>query len=233
MILFVLLSACTVAAPAPVVQQVQAQPTLAAAQPAQIQATATPAQPAAANPSTSGQKVVFKIVPEESTATYEVGEVFFNQNNRFNLAVGVTHSVKGEINADLSNPPASSLGVIEVDISQLASDSDRRDNFIRNNGLQSSKFPVARFVPNKIDALPVSYQAGQTYTFKVSGDLTIKDITKPVTFDVTASLQENVLSGTATTKVLMSDYGVGPISLAGILKTEDEVKLSLKFVAKP
>jgi hypothetical protein len=32
---------------------------------------------------------------------------------------------------------------------------------------------------------------------------------------------------------LMSDFGFGPISLAGILNTEDEVKINFDFVARP
>jgi hypothetical protein len=31
----------------------------------------------------------------------------------------------------------------------------------------------------------------------------------------------------------MSDFGVGPITLAGMLQTQDDVKLSMQFVARP
>jgi hypothetical protein len=31
----------------------------------------------------------------------------------------------------------------------------------------------------------------------------------------------------------MSDFGFGPIDIAGILKTEDEAKVTLNFVARP
>ena len=39
--------------------------------------------------------------------------------------------------------------------------------------------------------------------------------------------------GRATTEILMSDFGVGPISIVGLLSTEDEMQLSLDFVALP
>ncbi|NMC81001.1 MAG: YceI family protein, partial [Chloroflexi bacterium] len=48
-----------------------------------------------------------------------------------------------------------------------------------------------------------------------------------------ARLNGDTLSGTATSSVLMSDFGIGPISLVGMLQTEDEVKLTLNFVARP
>ena len=67
----------------------------------------------------------------------------------------------------------------------------------------------------------------------MTGDLTVKETTRPVTFDVTASLQGDTLTGRAETTILMSDFGVGPISILGVLTTEDQAKLILEFVARP
>ena len=88
-------------------------------------------------------------------------------------------------------------------------------------------------MPTNIDGLPDSYTPGQELTFKVTGDLQIKETTKPVTFDVTAKVDNSQLTGTASTNILMSDFGVGPIQLAGILGTEDQVKLDMNFTAQP
>ena len=71
------------------------------------------------------------------------------------------------------------------------------------------------------------------YSFKVTGDMTIKTTTKPVTWDVTTQLSGDTLTGTATTEILMSTFNVGPISILGMLNTEDKVKLTFEFVAKP
>jgi polyisoprenoid-binding protein YceI len=206
----------------PVGQTVPAEPTAA------TEPTATAAQPAP-----PAGVVVYKIVPGESFVTYEVGETFFNDNNRFNLAVGKTSQVSGEISVDAANPQNSKVSPLEIDISQFQSDSSRRDGFIHGRFLESSKYPLATFTPTSIEGLPSSYTAGQELTFKITGDLKVKEVTKPVTFDVTAKADGNVLSGTATTTILMSDFGVGPITLAGILGTEDKVKLTIAFVARP
>jgi polyisoprenoid-binding protein YceI len=178
-------------------------------------------------------KTTYKIVPGESKVTYEVGETFLNQNNRFNLAKGVTTQVSGQIIGDKGNPASASMGEFQIDISQFKSDSDRRDGYIRNNGLESSKYPMAKFVPTKIETLPASYQEGTDTVIKVTGDLTIKQTTKPVTWDVTTKLVGDTLTGKATTELLMSDFKVGPISILGLLNTEDKVKLTFDFVAKP
>jgi polyisoprenoid-binding protein YceI len=182
---------------------------------------------------TSANTVDFKLVPGESQVSYTVQETFFNQNNKINTAVGVTKQVTGDIYGNKADPSQSKVGTITVDISQFTSDKSMRDNFIRRNFLESSKYPLATFVTTTVTGLPESVTEGQSYSFKVTGNLTAHNITKPVTFDVTASLSGTTLTGTATTTIKMSDFGVGPITLAGMLQTQDDVKLSMQFVARP
>jgi polyisoprenoid-binding protein YceI len=195
--------------------------------------TVTPLVPLSdAYPAPQDGMEVFVIVPGESTVTYEVGEVFLNQNNAFNLAVGTTSEVNGEIFVDRANPQNSSLGPIAVDISQFTSDSQRRDNAIRERFLESTQFPIAIFNPTEIQGLPGSYQEGEPISFQVTGDLTVRGVSRPVTFDVTLVGEGNTMTGEATSMILMSDFGVGPISIAGILNTEDEVNVKFTFVAQ-
>jgi polyisoprenoid-binding protein YceI len=200
-----------------------------AAHAADVAATQEPTTQAAA----SSGAVTYKIVPGESQLKYEVGETFINDNNRFNLASGATPQVSGEISVDVANPQNSQIGTITADISQFKSDSSRRDNFIRGRFLESSKYPNVTFTATQIEGLPQTYTDGQEIPFMISGDLTIKDVTKPVVFDASVKLSGDTLSGTATTSILMSDFGFGPISLVGMLNTEDQVKVTLTFVARP
>jgi polyisoprenoid-binding protein YceI len=248
-LLSILLSACaqqtsapalpTAAAPtaASMTEPVQAGPTKPPTTEPPTMEPSTQAAPGTAAPPASNagssSMSTYQLVPEESKVTYEVGETFFSQNNRFNLAVGVTPQVSGSVMLDPANPQSAEIGEIQVDISQFKSDSGRRDNLIRGRFLESSTYPVAVFKPTAIGGLPDSYTEGQDISFKVTGDLTVKQTTKPVTFDVTAKLENSTLTGTATTTILLSDFGVGPIELAGMLKTEDQAKLTLEFVAKP
>jgi polyisoprenoid-binding protein YceI len=92
---------------------------------------------------------------------------------------------------------------------------------------------MVTFVPTSIEGLPDSYQEGQDLPLKITGDLTIREKTLPVTFDALVRLEGNQLTGQATTTILMSDFEFGPISIAGILKTEDEAKITLTIVARP
>jgi len=195
--------------------------------------TATPLVPLDnAYPAPQDGMEVFVIVPGESTVTYEVGEVFLNQDNAYNLAVGITSEVIGEIIVDRTNPQYSSIGPISVDISQFTSDSQRRDNAIRERFLESTQFPIALFNPTEVQGLPESYQEGEPISFQVTGDLTVRGVSRPVTFDVTLVGEGNTMTGEATTMILMSDFGFGPISIGGILNTEDEVNVKFAFVAR-
>ena len=180
-----------------------------------------------------GGAVTFEIIPQESKITYEVGETFLNQNNRFSMAVGTTGQISGSITADPANLRTAEISPIEVDISQFKSDSMQRDRVIRNQWLESSRFPIAKFVPTKIEGLPQKYTEGSEYPLMVTGDLTVRNTTREVIFGVLVKLENNLLSGNATATLLMSDFGVGPISILGMLNTEDEVKLTFDFVARP
>lgn len=207
----------------------------------QEQSTAVPVEPTEPEPTTPPQVteageitelMIFKIVPGESELQYEVGEVFINQNNSFNLAVGVTTQVEGEIIVDPSSPANSSLDTFTADISQFTSDSGRRDNALRGRFLESATYPTVTFVPTKIEGIPESYQQGENVPLTITGDLTIREVTKPVTFDATVKYDGEALVGEATTTILMSEFGFGPISIASILNTEDEAKVTLFFVAR-
>lgn len=233
-LILLIISSCTAAPQATVVQPTE---TIVVDLPTQspeptLELSAQPTGSSTAGAMDPAGKIVFKIIPGESQVQYEVGETFLN-DNRFAVAVGITPEVNGEIFADLENPSASTLGPIAVNISQFQSDSSRRDNTIRERFLESSRYPIATFTPAKIESLPESYQEGQDYAIKVTGDLTVREMTLPVPFDVTARLQDNVVTGTAVSNILMSDFKVGPISLVGMLNTEDQVKLTFRFVAKP
>ena len=183
-------------------------------------------------PAPEGGIEVFTIVPGESEVSYEVGETILNQDNRFNVAIGITPEVNGEVFVDRNNPQNSAIGPISVDISQFTSDSARRDSTIRERFLESAIFPNAVFTPQEIQGLPETYPEGDQISFQVSGDLTVRNVTRPVTFDVLFSGEGDTMTGEATTVILLSDFEVGPISIAGILNTEDEVKLTFRFVAR-
>lgn len=235
LVIALVLTACAAPSPVPTATSVPtAEPALTPT--TTVAATDAPsgATPTSSNAQPDGSsEIEYKVIAAESQVRYEVGETFINQNNKFATAIGVTSGIEGSVFANLAEPQKSRLGEFKIDISQFKSDSSRRDGAIQNRWLESAKFPIAVFTPGKIEGLPEQYVEGQAYPLKVTGDLTVREATRPVTFDLSVTLQDDTLTGTASTQLLMSDFGVGPISIAGILNTEDAVKLFFDFVARP
>ncbi|MCS6879737.1 MAG: YceI family protein [Oscillochloridaceae bacterium] len=199
--------------------------------------TAAMAAPESTNVATaapgSAAAVVFRIIPEDSQVTYEVGETFLNQNNRYAVAVGRTQQVNGEVRFDPANPRNSSVGTITIDISAFTSDSPRRDNAIRDRWLESARYPLATFTPTAIEGLPETYTSGEEVTLTITGDLTVREVTRPTTFTVTGALDGETIRGMAETQIKMTDFGFQPPDIAGVLRAEDDVKISFSFVARP
>ncbi len=185
---------------------------------------------ASADANTSASAQLYKIDPAQSEVRYQVNETLFNQNNRFNTAIGKTKGIAGELRVNFTQPSQSQIGDIVIDISQFTSDESRRDNFIRRTGLESAKYPQATFKTTSIAGLPDTVAVGDDIKLTITGDLTVKETTKPVTWNVELKVGDKQLTGSASTQILMSDFGVGPLKLP-ILATEDQVKLSFDFVA--
>jgi polyisoprenoid-binding protein YceI len=190
-----------------------------------------PVVAATSAPATDSTVQAYSIDPAQSEVSYEVNETIFD-GNRLNTAIGRTKGVAGDIRIDFNQPANSQIGTIVIDVSQFKSDEDRRDNFIRRQGLESATYPTATFTTQAISGLPAQVQLGQPINFTISGDLTVKTTTKPVTWNVTLTADKDKITGTATAQILMSDFGVGPIQVP-ILATEDQVKLTFDFVAVP
>ncbi len=175
----------------------------------------------------------FVIVPTESQVIYRVGETLIADNNRFNVAVGTTQAIRGAVTVDRVNPRASHISPITIDISQFQSDMARRDNAIRRQWLESAKFPAAEFTPTQIEGLPAQYVDGRATPLRITGTLRVRNVPRPTTFDATVTLTGQQLTGQATTKVLMTDFGFSPPDIFGILRAQNEVTIEFRFMARP
>jgi polyisoprenoid-binding protein YceI len=195
------------------------------------EAASSAAPSAAASEAASGAVRTFVIVPEESEATYDVQEQFLNQDLPVR-AVGRTNAIEGEFQFSQDGQPTGEVTRMQVDLRSLTSDSARRDNAIRGRWLESDTYPFAEFVSTEVQNVPESYTEGEEISFQLVGDMTIRDVTQPVTWDVTGTLQGDTVTGTATTLIYMRDFGFEPPVIAGVLSVEDGVTLTVNFTAR-
>lgn len=173
---------------------------------------------------------IFEIVPEESEVRFLIFEELGGQPN---TVVGRTDQVAGQIVVDFDNPAASVLGTIRVNVRTLVTDSELRNRAIRSQILQSVDFEFAEFVPTGLEGLPDTITMGTPITFTISGNLTVRDVTKPVTFEARVTpVAETRLQGLATATVLREDYGLEIPSVPNVANVANEVGLEIEFTAQ-
>jgi polyisoprenoid-binding protein YceI len=217
------------ALPAPTAAQTGATtPTSAAAPTAVARPTQTASAAAAAQPAASTVKLV--IDSSVSQARYHAHEQLVGKNLP-SEAVGTSKAVNGSLVLGSDGTVLADQSTINVDLSKLQSDESRRDNFIQRDTLQTSRFPMATFVPRSVQGLPTPLPTSGEATFQLVGDLTVHGVTQPVTWQVSAQFADKTVTGNATTSVKITDFGMTPPKAGPVLGIEDALTLELAFTA--
>jgi len=111
------------------------------------------------------------------------------------------------------------------------SDSDREQvtaNMKSEDQLNVSKYPTITF---KSTAIAAGSAAG---TVTVKGNLTLRGVTRSVSFPATVKMDGANFVGEGRLKIKQTDYGYEPYSaLLGAIKNQNEVILNIKVVAHP
>ena len=146
------------------------------------------------------------------------------QWNHFGFSNPTAHfgNVDGTLVYDADNVAASSVEVT-LPLSGLDSYTAKFDEHLRSaDFFEVAAFPVATFKSTKVESVGEG-------KLKVTGDLTIKDITKPVVLDVTLNkvgvnmMKLPAIGFDATTTVKRSDFGLGMAAPA----VSDEVQIRI------
>jgi polyisoprenoid-binding protein YceI len=155
-------------------------------------------------------------------------------NNAPKTVVGTTKQVAGQIEVDPTDPSKSRVGTIQVNARDLTTDSEFRNRAIKNQILQTDQYELITFEPTSLTGLPATGAVGQSYTFQVVGNLTIKGVSKPATFDVTVTpASDTRLIGSATTTIKYADWGITIPQVRQVASVSEDVRLEIDFVAAP
>ncbi len=180
----------------------------------------------ATDSNSSGGAIRFVLVPEKSEARFRVREQLANASLP-NDAIGRTKDFTGTLVIKPDGSIVSSDSKFVVNMGTLTSDQSMRDNFLRGNVLQVNQYPSAIFVPTQASGLPSPLPQSGQVTFKLIGDLTVRNVTKPVTWDVTAQVQGNQVTGQATTAFKFEDFALTQPRVARVLSIVDNIALEL------
>jgi polyisoprenoid-binding protein YceI len=141
--------------------------------------------------------------------------------------VGKTTGVTGEFFMHTAPSPLLTGVHLTIDLTKLTTDSSQRDHFVQQNFLQTDQFPTAEFTSTCVDGLPTTVSDGQAVTFQLEGNLTMHGKTNKETFAVNGTI-----TGTASTDIFMTDFGIQPPNIANIAISDNKVTLALAFTAK-
>ena len=148
-------------------------------------------------------------------------------------AVGRTGAITGQVTiAQRSGDFTVDDAAFTVDVSQLKSDDDRRDNKIRTLGLETDRYPEAKFVAAAPIRIPAEAVAGETITIPVDGDLTLHGVTKKVSIPLQVQRDGAQIRLVGSYEFGWADFGmtapsVPPfVSVTGNPKLEFDLRLS-------
>jgi polyisoprenoid-binding protein YceI len=167
----------------------------------------------------------------EGSASYRVTEQFVGIDFP-NDAVGSSTTVSGTVGIakDGSIVPGSKL---TVDLRNLKSDQDNRDNYIKKNTFETDKYPMAEFVPTKITGLPLMIPFQGQSGFMMTGDMTIHGVTKPVTFQGIATFgRDSTVAGRAKTSFTFDLFGLKQPKIGRLANVDNKIDLDLVFKCK-
>lgn len=117
-------------------------------------------------------------------------------------------------------------------------DSDKLKGHLKSpDFFDVEKYPEAKFKASSVEPLKSGPDVG---AYKMSGDLTIKDKTQPITFSVAITSKDKAYTGTAAAEITdRTKYGIAyhskqyeTVSKLGDKLIEDNIKLDIEITAK-
>jgi polyisoprenoid-binding protein YceI len=204
-------------------------PAQPSAQPAAGKSSARPAaKPAAKKAGPAAAPRRFTVAPEGNEARYRVRERLMNMDLD-NDAIGVTRDVTGGLFVDAQGRVVPDSSRIVVNVKGLKSDKDRRDGFLQRRTLQTDSFPTVTLVPTAIRGGTGTLPTSGTATFQLLADLTIRGVTRPTVWQVTARADGSAVAGTAATAFTFKDFALDQPKVPVVLSVADTIKLEYDF----
>ena len=176
-------------------------------------------------PAAAGAAMRLEIV-KGSKSSYHVREQLARLNFP-NDAVGSTESITGAIVIGADGTFAAEASKITVDLRTLRTDEERRDAFIRDNTLETDRYPLAEFMPRRQKGLPSPLPASGAVNFQLIGNMTLHGVTSEVTWDTVGTFAADTVSARATTRFNFAKFKIAIPKVFGLLSVDDDIRLEM------
>lgn len=173
---------------------------------------------------------IFELAPGMSSIRFEIDEVLRGQPV---TVLGLTRLVSGQIALDPTDLSTAQVGTIQANALSFYTDDAFRDEALHTFIIDSQTYPLITFTPTEIVGLPEQIVVGETAVFTLTGDLTIRDITRTVTFDCSAELvSANQMDGQATATISRADFDLVIPEVPQVASVDENFSVEIKFVAE-
>jgi polyisoprenoid-binding protein YceI len=119
---------------------------------------------------------------------------------------------------------------IQADLTRLTSDEDRRDNAIRQRGLESERFPTATLELAEPIELAATPAEGEDVRGQGKGRLTVHGVTREVDLSVTGRWTGETIQVAGQLPVKMSDFQIEPPRFGPVVSIEDGLTVDFNLV---
>jgi polyisoprenoid-binding protein YceI len=142
----------------------------------------------------------------------------------------------GEASFDPAVPPEGTVTLrIRADSLEVMDDISGKDRREIESTMNESVLETARFPDIVFQSTGISYNklSEGRYEVKVSGDLSLHGVTRPVTMPVQLSVLGDEFRAEGEASISQTNFGIQPVRVAGgALKLKDELKLVFNMVAR-
>jgi len=174
----------------------------------------------------------FAIVPKKSEVRFVIDELLFGKPKS---VVGRTSKISGSVGVDMTGATGLRWLPIRVDGQDLTTDNSFRNKALRNQilGANKKEFRYIVFKPVRVEGLadPKTINIGEPFMFRVIGDLTIRGVTRPVSFDMTlTATSARELEGAGTAIITRSEFELWLPKVRNVADVSEEILLELDLV---
>jgi polyisoprenoid-binding protein YceI len=170
----------------------------------------------------------YAIAPTGNEVRYRVRE----QLAGFDLpndAVGKSSTITGAIAFDADGRLLPAESRFTVDAFTFVSDRDRRDRYVSSRSLNAQQFPEIVLVPTALRGVSLPLSSTGSSSFELVGDLTVRGVTRPTVWRVTAQLADGRVSGTGSTRFVFDDFQMEKPRVRSVLSVADTIALEYDF----
>jgi polyisoprenoid-binding protein YceI len=118
---------------------------------------------------------------------------------------------------------------VTADLRTLTSDRSQRDNAIKDRGLESNRFPEAKFVLSQ----PINFQsvpkAGETVNATAVGNFTLHGVTREVSIPVQGRWDGRDIQVVGNLHIIFADYGITAPTSPVVVSIKDEGEMEFQI----